>query len=1012
MRRFTSVNGQSPPPPRSRLGRWLGGLLALGLLVVPVATTMAAAQSTSIGGTVVHEGTLRPIAGAQVVVEGTGRGTITDAAGRFLVTGLSGAEAQLQVTMLGYRPVSRSVRVGDTAIRVALSETAVELDEIVVTGTAGGQQRRAIGNVVSQIDAADVVAQAPVGNVQELLNARAPGVVIMPGSGAVGTGGRIRIRGVSSLSLGQEPLIYVDGVRVNNTQATGPINQGFSSSSISRWNDFNPDDIESIEVIKGPAAATLYGTEAANGVIQIITKRGAIGAPRFSLTVKQGANWFANADTRIAGNYARTPSGEILFLDMEDFFEQESSRGTPIYETGHMQEYDLNVSGGSQGVRYFLGGNFEKNVGIEPNNRLNRWSGRANVSIAPAENFDATASVGYVDGYVSLPLEAGGGGTLWSTMFANPLNLTTPRRGFHSATPTAYRYAYQDWQDLNRFTGSVQFNHRPAEWFDHRVTVGTDLTLEDNIELVERIDDVDMQFFFSPGEIRGYKDVRSYRVSYNTLDYSATGRVALSPSISSNTSVGAQFYQTQIDTVRSYGEDFPARGLRSIRAAAVQQGSDNYVETTTVGVFAQQQLGWQDRIFVTAAVRADDNSAFGENFDLVYYPKLSATWVLSEETFWQVPFVNTLRLRGAYGQSGQQPQSFAALRTFRSIPAPGDVSAVTPELVGNPDLGPERGEEIELGLDAGFLDDRLGLELTYYNARTEDAILLSDIAPSTGFSGQQFINAGEIANSGFEVLVRANALSTPTLSWEITGTVATNDNEVVDLGIEGLAFVQAGSFVQHRVGYPVGSWFERRLVDAQFDSQARIVPGSEICDDGNGGTVACAQAPLVFLGRPTPDLEGSVSSSLTLFNTVRLSGLVDFKRGYSKMDGNLRVRCVLFFRCRENFYPQEYLDDPAWLAQTQRGGAYVNGLINDASFTRLRELSASVTIPTRFTERFGATSATLSVSGRNLYTWTDYTGLEPEASFVGGSRGGGSAQWEQNVVPQLQQFVASLSLSF
>ena len=806
---------------------------------------------------------------------------------------------------------------------------------------------------------------------------------------------------------------------MNNTQATGPINQGFSSSSISRWNDFNPEDIESIEVIKGPAAATLYGTEAANGVIQIITKRGAVGAPRFNLTVKQGANWFANADTRIADNYARTAGGEILRLDMTELFEQESSRGTPIYETGHLQEYDLNVSGGSEGVRYFVGGNVERNTGIEPNNQVKRWSGRANVTISPTETFDAVASVGYVNGYISLPLEAGGGGTLWSTLFANPLNqlpladgTPNPRRGFHSATPAAYRYAYQDWQDLDRFTGSIQFNHRPASWFDQRVTVGTDLTLEDNIELVERIDDTDMMYFFSPGEIRGYKDVRSYRVTYNTIDYSATAKASLSESLSSNSSVGAQFYQTAIDTVRSYGEDFPARGLRAIRAAAVQQGSDNYVDATTVGVFAQQQFGWQDRLFLTAAIRADDNSAFGENFDLVYYPKVSGTWVVSEESFWQVPFVNTLRLRGAYGQSGQQPQSFAALRTFKSIPGPGDVSAVTPELVGNPDLGPERGEEVELGLDAGFLDDRLGLEVTYYNARTKDAILLSDIPPSTGFSGQQYVNAGEIRNSGFEVMARANALSTPRVAWDVTATLATNDNEVVDLGDEDLDFVQSGSYVQHRVGYPVGSWFEKRVVDAQFNPNGSLVAGSELCDDGSGGTIPCAQAPLVYLGRPTPDLEGSFSSSVTLFSTVRLYGLLDFKQGYSKMDGNLRVRCVLFRRCRENFYPQEYLDDPAWLAQTQRGGTFVNGLIRDAGFARLRELSASFTIPPEYTRRLGATSATVTVAGRNLYTWTDYSGLEPEASFVGGSRGGGSAQWEQNVVPQLQQFVASLSLSF
>jgi hypothetical protein len=201
-------------------------------------------------------------------------------------------------------------------------------------------------------------------------------------------------------------------------------------------------------------------------------------------------------------------------------------------------------------------------------------------------------------------------------------------------------------------------------------------------------------------------------------------------------------------------------------------------------------------------------------------------------------------------------------------------------------------------------------------------------------------------------------------------------------------------------------------VDAQFDAAGELVPGSELCDNGEGGTVACAQAPLVYLGRPTPKTEGAFTSTLTLWRNLRLGGMIDFKTGYSKLNGNDRVRCVLFRRCRENFFPAEYVDDPAWLAMTQRGGAFVNGLIQDAGFAKLRELSATYTVPTRWASRLGATRATITVAGRNLYTWTDYTGLEPKASFLGGTRGTGSAQWEQNVTPQLQQFVTTINLSF
>jgi TonB-linked SusC/RagA family outer membrane protein len=984
------------------------------LLLGAVPESLAAQETGTIRGTVRSAVADRPLPGAQVSVPGTGRGTLTNNDGEYLIPGIPTGSQTVRVNMIGYAAEEQTVTVsaaGAAVANFALDESAIALDGIVVTGTVGDTRRRSVGNAVAQIDAADIVETAPVNSMQDLLNARAPGVVIIPGSGTVGSGSRIRVRGISSLSLSQEPLIYVDGVRVNNAQGTGPINQGFGSGVISRINDFDPDNIESIEIIKGPAAATLYGTEASNGVIQIITKKGAMGAPRFNFGMRQGANWFANASGRIYTNYGLDrETGEIATISYDDLV----ALNGDIVRTGHMQQYDLDVSGGNEGVRYYIGGGWERNEGIEPSNELNRYNSRANITISPTQNFDVQANVGYVSGRTDLPLEAGGGGIFWTTYFSTPFNLGTPRNGFYSATPAAYAHAYSIWQDVDRFTGSIQLNHRPTDWFSQRFTAGTDLTNQKDSEIVERIEDPDFQFFFSPGTIRGYKETTARSVYYNTVDYSATIRTDPTPSISSSTSGGAQLYRRFSEFVFGYGEEFPARGLRTISAATGEKiSAEDYVENTTVGVFLQQQLGFRDeRMFLTAAVRADDNSAFGENFDLVTYPKVAGTWVISEEPFWTMAPVSALKLRAAYGESGQQPQSFAALRTFAPITGPNDGAAVTPQLVGNPDLGPERGREFELGFDAGFLDDRLGLEFTYYNQRTTDAILLKDIAPSTGFAGQQFINAGEIANTGVELLARALAFTGENAALDFTVGIATNDNEVIDLGLADTDFVSAGGFTQHREGFPVGSWFSRRLVDAEFDSDARLIAGSEICDDGQGGTIGCADAPTVFLGRPTPDLEGSFSSTLTLFNNLRFYGLIDFKQGYHKLDGNKRVRCILFRRCRENFFPEEFLDDPAWLAQTQRGGAFVDGLINDAGFAKLREVSASYTLPSQWGGRLGAERVQLTVSGRNLFTWTDYDGIEPEASFLGGGRGGGSAQWEQNVTPQLAQFIASVNVSF
>jgi TonB-linked SusC/RagA family outer membrane protein len=996
---------------RTKLG--LAACAALAALALGPAPGAAQGAGT-VQGRVTEAATQRPLPGARVSVAGSQRATVSGPDGRYTLPGVPAGTRTLRAEMLGHARAEQSVAVpegGTATADFALRTAAVSLDELVVTGTAGETQRRAVGTTVAKIDASDVVESAPVRSVQDLINGRAPGVVILPGTGTVGSGARIRVRGISSLSLAQEPLIYVDGVRVNNEQATGPINQGFASRVISRWNDFNPDEIESIEIIKGPAAATLYGTEASNGVIQIITKRGAQGAPRFSFTTRQGTNWFANADTRSYTNYGINPATKQV--ETIDYRQLEKLHGE-IFRSGRLQEYDLSVSGGSGVVRYFASGGWERNQGIYENNRVQRLSGRANLSLTPSEKLDVNASAGYVNGHTDLPLESGGGGVAWTTFFANPANLGTPRNGFHSATPEAYAYAYEDWQDVDRFTGSLQLTHRPAGWFTHRFMLGTDFTGQEDAELVEHIADPAMQVFFTAAEIRGYKTVTRRNVYFNTADYSATAESRFA-GMSSSTSVGAQYYRRYSEFVEGYGENFVARGLRSIEAATGKKTTvEDYVENSTVGVFVQQQLGLRDdRVFITGALRMDDNSAFGENFNLVRYPKLSATWVVSEEPFWRVPFVTTLKLRGAYGESGQQPQSFAALRTFRPVPAGAGVGdpAAVPSTLGNPDLGPERSGELEVGFDAGLLDDRVGIELTYYDKRTRNAILERNLAPSTGFAGRQYINAGEIRNSGLELLLRGTPIRRRNAELDLTFSLASNDNEITDLGLD-LPFVTAGTFLQHREGYPVGSWFEKRIVDAQFNAAGKLVAGSEMCDDGKGGTVACATAPLLFLGRPTPDLEGAFTPSLTLFGNLRLQGMVDFKRGYHKLDGDLRVRCVLFLRCRENFFPQEFVDDPAWLAQTQRGGAFVNGLIRDASFTRFRELSATYTIPTRWSGRFGARAASVTVAGRNLYTWTSYSGMDPEASFLGGTRGAQSAAWEQNVTPQLQQFVATFNVNF
>lgn len=1012
-----------PRTPPSRRRRSHGVPLLLLSLLLPAldASPVEARQQGVLAGTVVAEQSLRPLPGAQIVVVGTDRGTATDASGRFRITAVPAGELQLQVTMLGYRSVTLTARAGQTDLRISLVETAIELNQIVVTGTAGGQQRRAIGNSVATVNAAQVAEAAPIRSMQDLINGRAAGVVIMPGTGMVGSGSRIRIRGTSTFSLSGDPLIYVDGVRVNNETGSGLAVQAFGSGVVSRLNDFDPDQIESIEILKGPAAATLYGTEAARGVINIITKKGASGAPRFTMGIRQGVNRFDDYVNRLPVNYWRDPGGTVREVNVAQLAKD---AGTPLFRNGHVQAYSLNMSGGTEGLRYFLSGDLNRDQGVEFTNQKDQYSARANIQVAPSEKLDIGVSAGFTRSETMLSCEGGCGGTMWTTVFSTPAHLpeyrcqTQPGFGcdFWAGTRSgpADRYHVRDLiQDIDRFTGSVQVNLRPVSWFTARLTVGTDVTQEANMEIMPFLDSDTLRYFWGETTANGYHYQTRRDQTFNTYDLVGTAAFDLTPSVNLSTSVGMQYYTRHIEFLGARGNEFAGPGLTTIDAAALKPyaGSD-YLDNNTLGFYLQEVVSFNDRLFLTGAVRVDNNSAFGSDLDFVTYPKASLSWVLSEEPALEGRFpdiMNTFKLRAAYGQSGSQPVALSALRTFAPVTGPGGTPAVTPSTLGNPELGPERGEEIELGFDAGFLEDRVGLEFTYYRTRTKDGILLRPIAPSTGYPGSRWENAGQLLNTGIEALVRGQVMSRENFGWDMSLSVATNRGKVEKLAGGDTTIVTGNT--QYRIGYDPNAFFRERVVTAEWDPvTGRAV--NAMCDDNAGGVTPCFNAagqvvaPRVFLGRSTPSLEGSVTSSFRIMSRITASALVDFKSGYRKTDNNLRARCQVFLTCQENMFPENY--DPRVIAQMQTSGTLVDFAINDASFTRLREVSLSFELPTALAGRMGARGATLSLAGRNLKIWTDYTGMDPEATFLSGTPG----FLEQSSLPQLMQWVAMFNVNF
>ncbi|MDQ6770115.1 MAG: SusC/RagA family TonB-linked outer membrane protein [Gemmatimonadota bacterium] len=990
--------------------RFLATLLVLTpLLMLPARKALA--QTGTISGLVLdHSGA--PLQNAQVTVRGTQFGSQTDAEGRFRISGVSGSSAVLDIRRLGYKMATATATVGSET-RISMEPASINLDAVVVTGQPGSTNKRTLGVDIAQIDASAITAKAPINNVQNLLNGRATGVTILQNSGVIGAGATVRIRGVSSFALSNQPLIYVDGVRIDNSQSTGPdniTNQDFGANTTTRWNDMNPDDIESIEIVKGPAAATLYGTEAANGVIQIITKKGAQGKPTWDLTTRQGVSQFADQASRLWTNYGIDPvTKQVTSLNIA---QRESDAGHPIFKNGHSDSYDLGYGGGTPQVRYRVSGNFKRDGGVTPDNKQKMYGGRANLVMFPNDRFEIQTNLGYVSGDTRLACEAGCGGTTWTSYFATPENLhdangvALPNNGFLSGLPSAYYQQYFFTQVINRFTGSVQITHNPVGWFSQHVTLGTDQGVEDSEALSPKQTDPQLIYFFGADADSGFKDVASRNNSLSTLTYGGTIKAGVRE-LSTSTSFGADFIRRHTKYISGFGKVFPAPGLTSLSSTTQNRtGSETVVQNNTVGVYAQEQLGFRDRLFLTAGLRSDNNSSFGTNFKRVYYPKFSASWVVSEEPFYRVPFVNTLKLRSAYGQTGQAPLPYSAVPFFTAVTGPGGSAAVTPASRGNPDLGPERGYETEFGFDAGFLNDRAGIEYTHFSGGTRNAIVEKPVAPSSGYPGTQLVNAGKLTKHGDEVMLRATAFTNERTTWDMTFSVGTNHTKVVDLG--GAAFISPGSLIRHAVGYPVGAWWAKRVVDVTIDPTTGDAT-AVFCDPGaaGGAAVLCANAPAVFYGSSTPTSEGSFTSTLSFFSNFNVYTMVDFKRGFKKLDANRRVRCHLFAECRENYFPKEF--SPIIVGAVTSSTLY-NDVLNDASFTKLREISLSYTLPGQFATRVGASRATISVSGRNLHTWTGYKGLDPEGGFQGGQRGFG--QWEQDVTPQLRTYLATLRLVF
>lgn len=1010
---------------RLGLGVWPAAAAALmaGAWLAPA--PLSAQATGSIQGTVTDARTQQPLAAAAVTIQGTKLGTVTGDDGKYALPNIEAGSHTIQVRRIGYGSVSQPVTVaaGQTATaNFQLSEVAVSLDQVVVTGTAVASRKKEVGNSVGMVNA-DQVKNAPVVNSQDVLAGRVASVTVLSNSGQPGAGGSVMIRGTNTISQSTYPLIYVDGVRVFNE----PTRNGYGGrNNTNPLQNINANDIDHIEVIKGAAATTLYGTEASGGVIQVFTKRGMSGAPAWDLDVTQGFNqsphWGEKDDpTNLWVNCDNTDLMYSLDLstgERKPFVDPTCPSDGDWTVHGQIQRYGVSVRGGTDAVKYFVSGNYDQNAGMLPTQMAKNGGVRANMTFAPSGKLSFTVSSAYTkldnrwvgDGNNSE-------GFLLDVGRATATYLKGGKGHDCDGVPEDVTCVTNGYVfDQSNTTGSDHYllgfttNYAPLSNWNNKFSVGWDYTA------IRNITNLPFGFLDTPG---GYFWDENTRHTKLSLDYAGSLQNDIGKSLASTFSWGGQLFRdrhrwTEIDVQDFAGPVDPTL----VTGAQLTYRNDIPFAETNAGFFLQEMLAWNDRLFITGGLRVDGNSAFGENFGLQTYPKLSLAYALSDYDWFPSAF-DAFKLRAAVGESGKAPGAFDKLKSWRAVTANEGDPGVSPDALGNPDIGPERTREIELGFDAGLFQGRLGVEGTVFQATTRDALVPVTLPPSGGFQTAQLQNIGKLQNKGIEAQVNGSFIRTADFEWSARANLTFMKSKALDLGAQEEVYTGLDSYIKQ--GDPFPSFYGKRILNPNEMGAKPVVATDTI------------------LGNVNPDKLWGFGTTFTFKNSLTLDAFFEHQGGFyvQNYTAYQNARRGAWYPC---FAAQEAMIQAAGPDGVLYNDDDVAGALSGVSalqqarcsaddydigfwtekgdFTKLRYITLTYQLPSSFVPKiFGAEGGSVSISGRNLFTWSNYHGGDPEvqdftdqSSLVGVA--GRFGRRDYYMIPGMRSYTISFHLNF
>jgi TonB-linked SusC/RagA family outer membrane protein len=949
-------------------------------------------QNGILEGTVTDAETGNPLPGVNIYLPGLQMGGATDSDGKYVISDIPEGTHAIRATFVGYQAYENTIDITDdqtATFDIELSSSALKLEELVVSGLASSVKRENLANSVSKVSAEELTGGSTPATIDNALQGKVVGTNMVSSSGAPGGGVDIKLRGISTLGAGSsQPLIIVDGVYINNDELESGVSAVSNQADpeqddgANRLADLNPDEIESIEVLKGPSAAAIYGARANAGVVIIETKRGSGGATRVSFSQDVGYSTILNdvgtaswSEDKIDLLYGE---GSSLAQTAKQLYNQAVQDGTlrdyeelVFGEEGVSLNTQLSLSGGNERTQFYISGAFKDENGIIENTGFGRYSVRANIDHQLTDNISVSSSSNYINSQSNRGWTGNGGvgsvvqGVINTPTFAQLLPAgdgAYPDNPFFQMNPLELIDFGVNDQDVNRFLQSLSTDITLLK----SGTNSLNMNVDGGIDFLNSNSMVYMPPFLqfqqtqaNPGDVISSSEKLLNINLQAFLVYNATIKANDDPwYLTSQVGYTTFHKERELQQIRGRGL---VPGQRNVENAGLQEIYNQFFsEVTDVGYVAQQELNWNDKIIGTVGARLDKSTLNADQDQFYFFPKASLAINLTNFNFWNVALIEQLKLRSAYGETGGLPNFGETFEALNSGIISGNLGTFRSARTVDPNLEPETAEELEMGVDIGLRGDRVSLEATYYIKKVRDLILNQQLP---GSAGLQVVatNAADLRNRGIELSLNLIPFQSEKVSWNTTLNWWKNDAEITALNIPALT---TGGF-----GAALGTFYI-----AEGFSPTNIVGTPFVQDAGR----------FSIYGNSQPDFQTSWFNTINFFKNWKLSFFWHYSHG------------------QQNINLMRFLSDgagttPDWNEDYNSDGV-VNGLdregegagryIEDADYLKLREVSLYYTIPSNFLNSFTANAVKkveFGISGDNLLLFSPYSGYDPEASEFGSS---------------------------